>query len=123
MRIGLGVWPRVPLAVVRKVAFANRCLRDEDRDPLTAKRRRAQEASKEARVPTPARPIEQVIAIYRLIWKDADTLAGQFRASLECYAGVLGSVQMSWIATTDVMQVLAPHWYSVPTAADTADTG
>ena len=34
VRIGLGAWPRVTLAEARKAAFANRCLRDEGRDPL-----------------------------------------------------------------------------------------
>ena len=49
VRIGLGAWPRVTLAQARKAAFANRCLRDEGRDPLAAKRHRAHEAAKEAR--------------------------------------------------------------------------
>ena len=41
-------------------------------------------------------------------------------ASLERYAGALGPIEVSRIATADVMQVLAPHWHSVPAAADTA---
>ncbi len=45
VRIGLGAWPRVTLAQARKAAFANRCLRDEGRDPLAAKRHRAHEAA------------------------------------------------------------------------------
>ena len=111
VRIGLGAWPRVTLADARKAAFANRCLRDEGRDPL---------AAKQARVPTFATAIEQVIALRRPTWKDADTLAAQFRASLERYAGALGPIQVSRIATGDVMQVLAPHWHAFPAAADTA---
>ena len=71
VRIGLGAWPRVTLAQARKAAFANRCLRDEGRDPLAAKRHRAHEATKEACVPTFARAIEEVIAIRRPTWKDA----------------------------------------------------
>ena len=120
MRIGLGAWPRVTLAEARKAAFANRCLRDEGRDPLAAKRQRAHEAAKEARVPTFVSAIDEVIALRRPTWKDADTLAGQFRASLERYAGALGPIQVSRITTADVMQALAPHWHSVPAAADTA---
>ena len=120
VRIGLGAWPRVTLAEARKVAFANRCLRDEGRDPLAAKRHRAHEAAKEARVPTFASAIEQVIAIRRPTWKDADTIAGQFRTSLARYAGALGPIQVSRITTADVMQVLGPSWHSVPAAADTA---
>ena len=120
VRIGLGAWPRVTLAEARKAAFANRCLRDEGRDPLAAKRHRAHEAAKEARVPTFASATEQVIAIRRPTWKDADTMAGQFGASLERYAGALGPIQVSRITTADVMRVLAPHWHSVPAAADTA---
>ena len=120
VRIGLGAWPRVTLAEARKVAFANRCLRDEGRDPLAAKRHRANEVAKEARVPTFASAIEQVIAIRRPTWKDADTIAGQFRASLARYASTLGPIQVSRITTADVMQVLGPVWHSVPAAADTA---
>ena len=120
VRIGLGAWPRVTLAQARKAAFANRCLRDEGRDPLAAKRHRAHEAAKEARVPTFASAIEQVIAIRRPTWKDADTMAGQFRGSLERYAGALGPIQVSRITTADVMRALGPIWHSVPTAADTA---
>ena len=37
VRIGLGAWPRVTLALARKATFANRCLRDEGCDPLAAK--------------------------------------------------------------------------------------
>ena len=48
------------------------------------------EAPKEARVPAFASMIVQMIAIRRHTWKDADTMAGQFRASLERYAGALG---------------------------------
>ena len=120
VRIGLGAWPRVTLAEARKAAFANRCLRDEGRDPLAAKRQRAHETAKEARVPTFAGAIDEVIALRRPTWKDADTLAGQFRASLERYAGALGPIQVSRVATADVMQALASHWHSVPAAADTA---
>ena len=120
VRIGLGAWPRVTLAQARKAAFANRCLRDEGRDPLAAKRQRAHEAAKEARVPTFASAIEQVIAIRRPTWKDADTLAGQYRASLERYADTLGPIQVSRITTADVMRTLAPHWHAFPAAADTA---
>ena len=120
VRIGLGAWPRVTLAQARKAAFANRCLRDEGRDPLAAKRQRAHEAAKAALVPTFASAIEQVIALRRPTWKDADTLAGQFRTSLERYAGALGPIQVSRITTADVMGALAPHWHSAPTAADTA---
>ena len=119
VRIGLGAWPRVTLAEARKAAFANRCMRDEGRDPPAAKRQRAHGAAKEARVPTFAGAIDEVIALRRPTWKDADTLAGQFRASLERYACALGPIQVSRIATADVMQVLAPHWHSVPAAADT----
>ena len=120
VRIGLGAWPRVTLAEARKAAFANRCLRDEGRDPLAAKRRRVHEAANEARIPTFAIAIERVIALRRPTWKDADTLAGQFRASLVRYAGALGPIQVSRITTADVMRVLAPHWHSFPAAADTA---
>ena len=120
VRIGLGAWPRVTLAQARKAAFANRCLRDEGRDPLAAKRHRAHEAAKEARVPTFASAIEQVIAIRRPTWKDADTMAGQFRASLERYSGALGPIQVSRITTADVMRALGPIWHSAPAGADTA---
>ena len=120
VRIGLGAWPRVTLAEARKAAFANRCLRDEGRDPLAAKRHRAHEAAKEVRVPTFASAIEQVIAVRRPTWKDADTMAGQFRASLERYAGALGPIQVSRITTADVMRALGPIWHSVPAGADTA---
>ena len=120
VRIGLGAWPRVTLAAARKAAFANRCLRDEGRDPLAAKRQRAHQAAREARVPTFASAIEKVIAIRRPTWKDADTMAGQFRGSLERYAGALGPIQVSRITTADVMRALSPIWHSVPAGADTA---
>ena len=120
VRIGLGAWPRVTLADARKAAFANRCLRDEGRDPLAAKRQRAHQAAREARVPTFASAIEKVIAIRRPTWKDADTMAGQFRGSLERYAGALGPIQVSRITTADVMRALSPIWHSVPAGADTA---
>ena len=120
VRIGLGAWPRVTLAEARKAAFANRCLRDEGRDPLAAKRQRAHQAAREARVPTFASAIEKVIAIRRSTWKDSDTMAGQFRGSLERYAGALGPIQVSRITTADVMRALSPIWHSVPAGADTA---
>ena len=84
------------------------------------KRQRAHETAKEARVPTFAGAIDEVIALRRPTWKDADTHAGQFRASLERYVGALGPIQVSRVATADVMQVLTPHWHSVPATADTA---
>ena len=103
VRIGLGAWPRVTLAEARKAAFANRCLRDEGRDPLAAKRQRAHETAKEARVPTFASAIVEVLALRRPTWKDADTLAGQFRASLERYdRRARTPSRMSRIATADV---------------------
>ena len=71
-------------------------------------------------MPTFASVIEQVIAIRRPTWKDADTLAGQYQASLARYAGALGPIQVSRITTADVMRVLAPHWHAFPAAADTA---
>ena len=117
MRIGLGAWPRVPLAEARKAAFANRCLRDEGRDPLAAKRHRAHETAKEARVPTFASAIEPMIAVRRHTWKDAETMAGQFRASLARYAGALRPIQVSRITTADVMRALSPIWHSVPAGA------
>ena len=119
VRIGLGAWPRVTLAEARKAAVANRWLRDEGHDPLAAKRHRAHEVAKEARVPTFESAIDQVIAIRRPAWKDADTMAGQFRVSLTRYAGALGPIQVSRISSADVMRVLGPIWHSLPVAADT----
>ena len=69
VRIGLGAWPRVALAEARKVAFASRCLHDDGRDLLAAKRHRAHEAAKEARAPTFERATEQVIAVRRPAWR------------------------------------------------------
>ena len=71
-------------------------------------------------MPTFASATEKVIAIRRPTWKDADTMAGQFRASLERYAGALGPIQVSRITTADVMRALGPIWHSVPAGADTA---
>ena len=47
-------------------------------------------------------------------------MAGQFRASLERYAGALGPIQVSRITTADLMRALGPIWHSVPAGADTA---
>ena len=59
-----------------------------------------------------------MIAIRRPTWMDAYTLTGQFRASLEGNGDALGPIQVTRITTADVMQVLGPHWYSVPAAVD-----
>lgn len=76
VRIGLGAWPRVTLALARTATFANRCLRDEGCDPL----------------------------------------AGQFRASLERYAGALGPIQVSRISAHSAESVLLRGRFVVSTS-------
>ena len=102
--LGLGSFALVSLAEAREQALSNRKLARSGGDPLGARRRTAG-------VPTFAEAAEQVIAIHRGAWKDADAMAQQWRGTLGQYAHPqFGDKGVDRVTTADVMAALLPIW-------------
>ena len=102
--LGLGGLALVSLAEAREKALANRKLARSGGDPLAARPRAAG-------VPTFAEAAEQVIAIHREAWKDADAMARQWRGTLQQYVHPhIGDKGVDRVTTADVMAVLQPIW-------------
>ncbi len=102
--LGLGSFTLVPLAEARERALANRRVARAGGDPLRDKR-------PTAGVPTFAEAAEQVIAIHRGAWKDGETTAQKWRATLQQYAHPhIGDKGVDRVTTADVMAALQPIW-------------
>ncbi len=102
--LGLGSLALVSLSEAREKALGNRKLARSGGDPLG-------DRGHTAGVPTFAEAAEQVIAIHRDAWKDADAMAQQWRATLQQYAHPhIGERGVDRVTTADVMAALVPIW-------------
>ena len=95
--LGLGSYPVVTLAEVRKLALANRRSIARGIDPRIGG------------VPTFAEALDRVIAIQAPNWRNPKSEA-QWRTSLRDYAGALMGKPVDAITSADVLAVLSPIW-------------
>ena len=102
--LGLGSWPRIPLAEAREQALANwRTVRD-GRDPLVDKRRES--------VPTVAEAAVKVIDLNRPTWTNAKHVY-QWQMSFSNYVNpYIGEMLVSEVTPADVLAALSPIWTS-----------
>ena len=99
--IGLGKYPVVTLAAVRKKVLANVRTIDEGKNPF----------ERVKSVPNFETALDIVIGIHASGWKDSSKSEKQWRASLRDYAlPKLGKKSVADITTADVMAVLLPIW-------------
>lgn len=108
--LGLGAYPDVTLATARQKATDARRLILDGGDPI-AKRRQAQPKTfKDAAV--------ELIESKRSGWKNAKH-AAQWTSTLEAYGfPSLGNMQVTQIATADVVGALKPIWSQKPETAN-----
>lgn len=108
--LGLGAYPDVTLAMARQKATDARRLILEGDDPI-AKRRQAQPKTfKDAAL--------ELIESKRSGWKNAKH-AAQWTSTLEAYVfPTLGPMQVTKIATADVVGALKPIWSQKPETAN-----
>ncbi len=108
--LGLGAYPDVTLAMARQKATDARRMILEGDDPI-AKRRQAQPKTfKDAAL--------ELIESKRSGWKSAKH-AAQWRSTLEAYVfPTLGPIQVTKIATADVVAALKPIWSQKPETAN-----
>ena len=100
--VGLGGYPKVPLALARSRALENAQMVERGEDPR----------SKPEAVPTFREAVEEVIAIHEEGWRNS-RVPGQWRSSLDTYAMKrLGELPVDQITTADVMAVMTPIWIS-----------
>ena len=102
--IGLGSFPRVPLALARARALENAQAVEQGQDPRV----------KPSTIPTFIDAVDSVIEMHSEGWKSPKT-AKRWRATLESYAiPMLGDKVVSEITSGDVMAVLADIWLAKP---------
>lgn len=108
--LGLGAYPDVTLAMARQKAMDARRMILEGDDPI-AKRRQAQPKTfKDAAL--------ELIESKRSGWKNAKH-AAQWTSTLEAYVfPTLGPMQVTKIATADVVGALKPIWSQKPETAN-----
>ena len=116
--LGLGPYPDVSVAEARERASAQRRLRLDGEDPLTARRTGRHRASLEAaKAITFREAAEQYIRSHEAGWRNA-THAAQWPASLSKYVyPTIGDLPVAGIDTGLVLRVLEPIW---TTKAETA---
>lgn len=99
--MGLGSYPKVPLARARQKAANNAQIVAEGRDPRTAV----------VVVPTFAEALEIVIGLHRDNWKEGGKTEQSWRNTLDDHAiPILGHKSVSEITSADVLDVLVPIW-------------
>ena len=114
--LGLGSYPKVPLAEARKAAWGNAVMIREGRDPIEEKR--AEKATRK-RPPTPtfAKASEIVIEMRPPSWSNAKH-AAQWTSTLSTYAfPEIGAKPITDITTSDILAVLTPIWTEKPETA------
>ena len=107
--IGLGGWPVVSLARARQLAFANRVVISERRDPLAEKRK--------ASMPTFREAAGRTFEASRRRWRSEKT-AANWMQQLERHAfPVLADLPVDQIGREHVLHVLTPIWTDRPEVA------
>ena len=102
--IGLGSYPRVPLALARARALENAQAVEQGQDPRV----------KPSTIPTFADAVDAVVTMHSEGWKNPKT-AKRWRATLESYAmPTLGPQTVSEINSGDIMSLLTPIWLAKP---------
>ncbi len=108
--LGLGAYPDVTLAMARERAIEARRLIAEGQDPIAKRRQAKPKTFKDAAL--------ELIESKRVAWKNAKH-AAQWTSTLETYAfPSLGRMQVTRIATADVIGVLKPIWSDKPETAN-----
>lgn len=108
--LGLGAYPDVTLAMARERAIEARRLIAEGEDPIAKRSQVKPKTFKEAAL--------ELIESKRVGWKNAKH-AAQWTSTLEAYAFPnLGRMQMTNIATADVIGALKPIWSDKPETAN-----
>lgn len=108
--LGLGAYPEVTLAMARDRALEARRMISEGEDPIAKKRQANPKTFKDAAL--------ELIESKRPGWKNAKH-AAQWTSTLEAYVfPSLGRMQVTRIATADVMGVLKPIWTEKPETAN-----
>jgi integrase len=101
--LGLGPAALVTLAEARELAWANRKVAREGRDPIAERRR-------DSAVPTFDEGVQRVYALHEPSWRNKKH-AAQFRSTLEQYVSpVCGKKKVSEVTSQDVMNALTPIW-------------
>ena len=101
--IGLGPLDRVSLASARQLAADNRAIARTGGDPTVA--------AAAPRVPTFAEGFEAVLDLKRPRWKEGGKSEAQWRATFRDYMRPLADMPLDAIATSHVLDVLAPIWH------------
>ena len=102
--LGLGSYPRVPLALARARALENAQVVEQGQDPRV----------KPSTIPTFADAVDAVITMHSEGWKNPKT-AKRWRATVDTYAlPTLGDKLVSEITSSDAMSVLTPIWLAKP---------
>jgi len=108
--LGLGAYPDVTLAMARERATKARRLIVEGEDPIAKRRQANPKTFKDAAL--------ELIESKRVGWKNAKH-AAQWTSTLESYAfPSLGRMQVTNIATADVIGALKPIWSVKPETAN-----
>lgn len=108
--LGLGAYPEVTLAMARNRALEARRMINEGVDPIAEKRQAQPKNFKDAAL--------ELIESKRPGWKNAKH-AAQWTSTLEAYVfPALGRMQVTHIATADVIGVLKPIWTEKPETAN-----
>ncbi len=108
--LGLGAYPEVTLAMARNRALEARRMINEGVDPIAKKRQAQPKTFKDAAL--------ELIESKRPGWKNAKH-AAQWSSTLEAYVfPSLGRMQVTRIATADVVGVLKPIWTEKPETAN-----
>ncbi len=108
--LGLGAYPDVTLAMARERATEARRLIADGVDPINKKRQAKPKTFKDAAL--------ELIESKRPGWKNAKH-AAQWTSTLETYAfSHVGQLQVTQVATADVMAILRPIWSEKPETAN-----
>lgn len=108
--LGLGAYPDVTLAMARERTTEARRLIAEGEDPIAKRRQANPKTFKDAAL--------ELIESKRVGWKSAKH-AAQWTSTLESYAfPSLGRMQVTNIATADVIGALKPIWSDKPETAN-----
>ena len=107
--VGLGSYPSVTLAMARAIALENASLAAQGIDP------RAPEPEPEPTIPTLDQAFDQLIAMRRPTWTGQQTPGNWARAKRFCQP--IGSMPLSDIKPTHVLEILEDLWITKPSTA------
>lgn len=105
-QLSLGTVEELSLREARQVALQNRRMVRAGGEPRAHLRNHP---------PTFEEALDTVIAIHRPVWRHAEHMAADWRASLRRHAfPTLGQKSVATVTAADVMAVLAPIWTTTP---------